>query len=177
MVKSEASSLQRWELVSALTLIVAGVASRFLPHPVNFSPVLGLAVFVGYLSRRNSFLLAFMLILMVISDLAIGFYEGISTVYLAYVFAFAAGALIRRRGVASLLLSGLSSAVVFFFFSNLGVWLWSGMYERSVTGLFQCFVMALPFFPNSVFSTLGTLVVTFGLFSLTERLALAKTGT
>lgn len=168
------SGIQRWELFSALALIVAGVAARFLPHPVNFTPVLGLGIFVGHLSRRNSFLAAFMLILLVISDLALGFYEGISMVYLSYILAFTFGAMIRRRSVSSVLLSGISTSVLFFIFSNLGVWIWSGIYENSIAGLFQCYIMALPFFPNTVFSTVGTLAVTFGLFSLTERLALAR---
>jgi len=168
------SGMQRWELFSALALIVAGVAARFLPHPVNFTPVLGLGIFVGHLSRRNSFLAAFMLILLVVSDLALGFYEGISMVYLSYLLAFTFGAMIRRRAVSNVLLSGISTSVLFFIFSNLGVWIWSGIYENSLSGLFQCYIMALPFFPNTVFSTVATVALTFGLFSVTERLALAR---
>ncbi len=167
--------LKRWELISVLGLILAGVASRFLPHAVNFTPILGLAIFVGHMSRRNPLLVAFMVVLLVVSDLAIGFYDGISLVYLSYALAFGFGYLIRRRGkkigAAPILVSGLSTAILFFFFSNLGVWLWSGMYEKSLTGIVQCYALALPFFPNVVISTLATVALTFGVFAATERLA------
>ncbi len=161
--------LKRWQLFSVLGLIVAGVVSRFLPHAANFTPILGLAIFVGHLSRRNPLLLAFMAILLVVSDLAIGFYDGISFVYVSYALAFGLGWLIQRRRAGSIFLSGLSTAVLFFFLSNLGVWFWSGMYEKSLAGIVQCYAMALPFFPSTVISTLGTLAITFGVFAISER--------
>ncbi len=161
--------LKKWELISVLAMIVAGVGSRFLPHAVDFTPLLGIAVFVGFMSRRNPLLLAVMLILLVASDFAIGFYSGISLVYLGYALAFGAGWLIRRRRVSNLLLSGLLSAILFFLASNLGVWLWSGMYVKTMAGLVECYAMALPFFPNLVVSTVATVAVAFGVFALTER--------
>ena len=166
--------LKKWELISILAMIVAGIGSRFLPHAVDFTPILGLAVFVGYMSRRNPLLFAFMLLLLVASDFAIGFYRGISLVYLGYALAFGAGWLIRRRRVSGLLLSGLSSAIIFFLLSNFGVWLWSGMYLKTMTGLVDCYAMALPFFPNLVVSTVATVAVTFGVFALTERVSILR---
>jgi uncharacterized protein DUF6580 len=40
---------------------------------------------------------------------------------------------------------GLASAMWFYGYTNLGVWLVSGMYQKTFEGLIKCYVMGLPF--------------------------------
>ena len=50
-------------------------------------------------------------------------------------------------------LFGLTASVFFFITTNLAVWWTSGMYPLTQEGLVTCFVLAIPFFHNSVLAT------------------------
>ena len=45
-------------------------------------------------------------------------------------------------------------ACVFFVITNFSVWLLSDMYPVSIQGLTSCYILALPFFQNTLVSTL-----------------------
>ena len=47
----------------------------------------------------------------------------------------------------------VTSLITFYIISNFGVWL-SGMYTYDITGLINCYVMAIPFFGNTILSTI-----------------------
>ena len=47
----------------------------------------------------------------------------------------------------------IASLMTFYILSNFGVWL-SGMYTYDITGLINCYVMAIPFFGNTILSTI-----------------------
>ena len=53
-----------------------------------------------------------------------------------------------------ILFTGVASSVCFFIVTNFGVWALSTMYEKSYAGLLQSYMMGLPFFHNTVLSTL-----------------------
>lgn len=38
--------------------------------------------------------------------------------------------------------------------SNFGVWVFSEYYTKDLEGLFQCYVLAIPFFTNTIISTI-----------------------
>jgi hypothetical protein len=44
----------------------------------------------------------------------------------------------------------LSASIIFFIITNYAVWAFGTMYPHTVNGLFQSYMMALPFFKNSV---------------------------
>ncbi len=54
----------------------------------------------------------------------------------------------------SLTSTGLISNLFFFFWTNLGVWLLSGMYPNTISGLLGSYVNALPFLKYQLISTL-----------------------
>ena len=61
-------------------------------------------------------------------------------------------------------------AVVFFLVSNFGVWLTPIFgYERSMSGLVRCYVLALPFFRAMLLGDLIYVPLLFGAFALAER--------
>ena len=45
------------------------------------------------------------------------------------------------------------SSIIFFVCSNFGVWLFSEFYTKDLEGLLQCYVLAIPFFTNTIIST------------------------
>lgn len=185
MLKVMLKNARHTELIVALMLIGLSVLSRFLPHPPNFSPVLGAALFSGsvFASRRLAFFIP--LAALLISDFLLGYYDGIAFVYGAYMLTVALGVWIqasvngrvvgqedarvvgqgaRLRVVATLAAATLAASTVFFFLSNFGVWLFSGLYEKTWTGFVQCYMMALPFFHHTVISTFVTTAVLFGVY-------------
>ena len=72
--------------------------------------------------------------------------------------------IIKHFKTKEILFSGLISSIVFFVITNFGVWAISGMYEKNFSGLVQSYFMAIPFFHNTLISTLLYLFVLKFLF-------------
>jgi hypothetical protein len=147
----------------ALALVVFGVALRLLPHPANFAPLTALAIFSGsFLPRRYG--LAVPLLAAVISDIFIGFYGIMPIVWACYlIIALASGRFLRHPTVLSGLGFTVAASGFFFVSTNFAVWLFGGMYPHTLAGLQQCYLLAIPFFRNSL---LGDLTYTGSLFAL-----------
>ncbi len=137
-------------------LVLLGLFARFLPHPPNFTPVAAIALFSGiYLSRNSGIILA--LLVMIISDFFIGFYSWklMLAVYLSFIMMVFLGGLAKKKRKMSLVMGiTVSASILFFLITNAAVWIFSGMYEHTVSGLIQCYYMALPFFKNTLMGNL-----------------------
>jgi hypothetical protein len=85
-------------LIALVSVVAALALYRILPHPMNFTPVMALALFAGakFDDRRTAFLVP--LLAMLLSDLVIGFHETMLFVYGGMALAVALGLIIRRRG-------------------------------------------------------------------------------
>jgi hypothetical protein len=70
----------------------------------------------------------------------------------------------------NVLRASLLSSVIFYIVTNFGVWLTSGMYEMSVLGLIKCYVLAIPFFRNTLAGDLFYVVMMFGGYEMMLRL-------
>ena len=155
----------RFWLLCALVLLAA--ASRWLPHPPNFTPLMAMALFSGALFRNWRWALAVPLFGMLISDFGLGFHDQMLPVYLSLGIAVGVGRWVGNKGeglspLAKRLPFGiLSSSLVFFSLSNLFVWGFSGLYPVNGAGLIECYVMAIPFFHAEL---LGNLVFSGALF-------------
>jgi hypothetical protein len=107
-----------------------------------------------------------------------GFYSPIG---MAFVYGgFAIGALIGRflRGrERPLPVAGAAflNALAFFIISNFGVWFASvSFYEKSLTGLVECYVSAIPFFGNSLAGDIFYSALFFGAYQLVLRMIPAE---
>ena len=155
-------------------LIILVIMSRLIPHAANFTPIGALGLFAGaYLTRRSAWLIPFAAL--ILSDLIIGFYHiyVMLFVYLGFAANIMIGRqfLLQKRSILSLFAASLVSAVIFFIFSNFGVWLTGMMYPMTFAGLSECFVMAIPFFGNTLFGTFVYVVVLFGLYETLQEWA------
>ena len=62
-----------------------------------------------------------------------------------------------------ILFSGILGSLCFFIITNFGAWLTLEMYEKNAAGLLQSYIMAIPFFHNTLISTFLYLII-FKLF-------------
>jgi hypothetical protein len=130
-------------------IIFFGILSRILPLPPNFSPVIAITLFGSlYFKDKNLAFIAPISIIL-ISDLILGFIPNINT-YLPLIFVYFFSRKINSIGIVNLFIASL----IFFLTSNFGVWILSNWYPKSFTGLLMCYEAALPFFRNTLLSTL-----------------------
>ncbi len=159
----------------ARALIVAAVlfVSRFLPHPWNFSPVLSLFLFSGFLFSKKPGFWLIPFASLFLSDIILGMHRSMIFIYIVYFAIFMSGRLLTKEKsrLACVPFMALSSSVLFFIFSNLGVWLLTPLYEMNLSGFLLCFEMAIPFFKHSLLGDLVYSVTIFGVyFAVQNRL-------
>ncbi len=134
----------------SIGIFIALAASRFIPHPPNFTSLLALSFYVPALIGIRY--LPSLLISFVLTDVIIGFHSlslftwG-SVILIGLMSKYFIGSLISR------IAGSLIGACVFFLITNFGVWS-LGSYGYSIQGLLACFTLALPFFSYSIISTL-----------------------
>jgi hypothetical protein len=158
-------------LLALLSAILAAAALRLVPHPPNFTPIGAMALFSGaYLGRRA---LAFVapLAALLLSDLVLGFYHGMATVYLSMALVTVIGMLaLQRRSALRIGSAAVVGSLLFFVLTNLGMWWFSGFYPHTLAGLEACYVAAIPFFQNSLAGDLFYASLLFGGFAIAERM-------
>ena len=154
--------------VLAFALIVAGMVMRIIPHTDNFAPVGAIALFAGALLGRR-LALWIPLLIMVGSDLVIGFHSTIAFTWGGFVLVAAFGMLLKNKpNLMRVPVGAIGSALIFYLVSNFGVWLEGRMYPLTVAGLTDCYTMALPFLRASFMADLSFSTLLFGLYALAE---------
>jgi len=152
------------EFLIALFFTLIGVSLRFLPHPPNFAPIAAIALFGGvYFSKRTALILP--MAVMIISDLFIGYYEPklMATVYGSFLLCVILGFWLKKQKKwYTVLGSSLFGAIIFFVLTNFAVWAFTPWYAKTISGLIQCYLMALPFFKNTLLGDLFYVAVFFG---------------
>lgn len=164
------------ELILAITLILLGVVFRFLPHPANFAPIAAVALFSGVMLRvRIAWIVP--LAAMVVSDAVIGFHSLILFTWGCFVLTIFIGRQVRRKtNVLTVVGGSLAGSVLFYIVTNAAVWALTPLYEKTPSGLLQSYVMALPFFRNTVLGDLFYTGALFGLYAFaTMMVRTAKT--
>ena len=127
-----------------ISLIFLAVITRLLPHPPNFTPITGIALFAvnSFADKKLAFLLP--LLCMIVTDFFIGFHSIVPFVYLSIVGISCIGYVSKKISSVTI----LKSSLLFFIISNFGVWLVG--YPNSIAGFLACYTMALPFFVNTI---------------------------
>ena len=123
---------------------------RLIPHPPNFTPVIAMALYLPIFFGLWS--IPFLLLAFAITDYFIGFHSLLIWTWgsLALV-----GLLSKySKNILSRLFTTFLGAIIFFIISNLGVWYSGGLYDHTLEGLINCYIMALPFFTNTLLSTI-----------------------
>lgn len=161
-----------------LIFTVLAVITRLMPHPANVAPIGALALFVGAtaLNQKGTFnkSAAFIvpLLAMLASDAIIGFYSWpvMLSVYLGFAISIGLGLIVRRFYRWEMIVGAtLLGSVIFFLLTNAAVWAFTPMYAKTVSGLVESYIAALPFFRNSLLGDLVYSGVLFGVYDLALR--------
>jgi len=134
-------------------VILALSLTRLIPHPWNFSPMLAVSVFSGFYFRQFYASVFIVIFSMFVGDLFLGFHSTMFFTYIALIIAVLIGIYVKHFKLKEILYSGLASSICFFVITNFGAWLTLEMYTKNFSGLIQSYLMAIPFFQNTLIST------------------------
>lgn len=150
----------------AYFFIIVAIILRLLPHPPNFAPIAAIALFGGtYLGKKYALLVP--LAAMIVSDYFIGFYDLklMLAVYGSFLLIGLLGLWLKQhKSVRNITGVTLLGSILFFIITNFAVWAFSSWYPHNFTGLWQCYVLALPFFRNTLLGDLFYVSVLFGAY-------------
>jgi len=143
-------------------LITLLIFSRLIPHPPNFTPIISIVILGGILFHSFTLTMIVFLSSMFISDLIIGIYSGMIFTYFAliligliYYFIF------YKITYKNLIFHSIFGSFIFYLITNFFVWINSDLYEKNIDGLIQCYFLAIPFFSNTLLSTIFFSFLTF----------------
>ena len=125
-------------------------ASRFIPHPPNFTSLLALSFYVPALLGIRY--LPALILCFILTDLVIGFH---SVTFFTWGSVIFIGLLSKHflKSISSRISGALIGACLFYLITNFGVWT-MGSYGYSFSGLVLCFTLAIPFFGYTLISTI-----------------------
>ncbi len=155
--------MQYLKISIGIFLVLA--ASRFIPHPPNFTSLLALSFYVPALLGARY--LPALVLSFVITDFFIGFH-GVtlftwgSVILIGFLSRFFISNIISRISGA------LIGALLFFIITNFGVWS-LGSYGYTFEGLILCYNLAIPFFTYTLISTLLFSSIIEGLHSIYRK--------
>jgi len=152
-----------------LFFICIAVVSRLIPHLPNMTAVGAMALFTGAkYSLRKSFFITFAA--MLCTDVLLGFHPVMWATYGSFFITILLGRLIGRQnnwkfiGVVTLV-----SSLQFFILTNFAVWFTGYWYSKTLTGLIECYVMALPFLRTSLLGDVFYTTVFFSAYEIVRK--------
>ncbi|HEX8965231.1 MAG TPA: DUF6580 family putative transport protein [Patescibacteria group bacterium] len=157
-------------IFNPILFIALAVILRLIPHIPNVAPIAAMALFGGvYLNKKYALIVP--IIAMMISDIFLGFHNTMIFVYGSFILTGLIGLYLRNhKNIATVIAASVTSSILFFLITNFGVWLMSGMYAKTLTGLMDAYVMGIPFFRNTVLGDLSYVGILFGSYEFALRI-------
>lgn len=172
-----------------ILVIFFSVILRLIPHLPNFAPIGAMALFGGaYLRKKNSLPIIFATLLL--SDYLLLYINPFSPnwinlatiyppsalihsttlfVYGSFLVNVLIGWFIAKKKSASTIAAGsLVASLQFFTVTNFGVWA-MGAYSRGLDGLWQSYIMGLPFFKYTILGDLFYTAIFFTAYEIAIR--------
>lgn len=164
-----------------ISLLVVGIGSRLMPHYPNFTAVGAVSIFAAAFAGRRSVAVIIPYLVMLLSDLILNNiiyarlypadYAGFIFLYRGALWSYAAFGLIVMFGytlfkggvdMQKVIFGALGASIIFFLFSNFGVWAATGAYPINFQGLMTCYIAGLPFLLNQILGDLFYSLILFG---------------
>jgi|SRR5579863_830420 len=161
---------------AALSLTVLGALARLAPHPPNFAPVGSTGLFAGArLPAWQAYLVP--LAMMAITDPILASYYHVAAfsrfqlfIYGSFLISVWLGRWLRAsQSVSRIAAFAVLNSIQFFLITNFGSWVWFRTYPRTLSGLADCYIAAIPFFGWTLASDLLYTGVLFGLYAWLTR--------
>ena len=135
-------------------IIIFAAFTRLMPHPPNFTPIIAMGLFGGAYLKDKRWALMLPVIAMLISDLFLGFHGTMIWVYGSLIIITAMGFLLNsgvtlKNGA----IATIGGSLLFFLVTNFGVWASGSFYPKTVEGLISCYSAGIPFFGNTLASS------------------------
>lgn len=153
-------------------LILLSIVGRLIPHPANATPV-GAMALVGGAKLPKIWRWTTPFIALLLSDILLQLFFNTTAfsietpfVYGSFAVSIFLGRFIQgnhryfKLGTLSLV-----GSLQFFLLTNFGTWLGGLLYPPTLSGLAQCYTMALPYLSNTL---VGDMAWSFGLFTVIE---------
>ena len=90
---------------------------------------------------------------MFIGDIFLGFHDTMIFTYISLIVVVILGFLIKKFNFLEILYTSVAGAICFYIITNFGSWLTLDMYEKNLSGLIESYILAIPFFHNTLIST------------------------
>ena len=133
----------------SLGIFVALAASRFIPHPPNFTSLIALSFYIPALIGIRY--LPALIISFAITDFVIGFHD--TTLFTwGSVVVIGLGSKFFISSIFTRISGALLGACLFFIITNFGEWS-LGSYGYTFEGLLTCYTLDIPFFAYTMIST------------------------
>jgi hypothetical protein len=150
-------------------IFLALAASRFIPHPPNFTSLLALSFYVPALLGIRY--LPTLILCFILTDFFIGFHSVTFFTWGSVIFI----GLLSQYFIKSITLrisGALIGACLFYLITNFGVWT-MGSYGYTLSGLVLCYTLAIPFFAYTLISTLifSTIIETAYKFKIFKKIS------
>ena len=180
------------KIIGPLFIILIAVLIRLFPHAPNFTPIAAMALFGGaYLSKKYSLVVVFLSLVIsdylllyihpfasnfidvskIYSPLAI-IHSSTVLVYLCFLIIALIGIwLSSHKSAKNVITASLFSSILFFFVTNFNFFYPASLYPKTISGLVESYVMALPFFKNTLMGDLFYTSLFFGAFELLLKYA------
>ena len=173
-------------IFTAILVILTTVCKYFFgPNPdwSGFSPVIGIALFSGFIMKQKDMSFMLPLLALFLSDAIIqvlytadlfpyaGFYSSQWSNYLILLTSVLVGWFLKGRNISSLAFGAFTGPTVFFLISNFTTWMSSTqtLYPKTFSGLLVCYEAAIPFYRNSLIATMVFLPVILVLYNVLTR--------
>ena len=145
-------------------------------HWYNLAPIAAVGLFAGAIIKEKRFAYILPLLSMFIADLYFQLFTSVNGFYgMEQLFVYGGMAVVTYLGtimgkvnLPKVVGYSLVGSLAFFVLSNFGSFL-SGMWGLNGAGFVKTYVMAIPFFKNTVISDLVGNGVLFGLYFLAQR--------
>ncbi len=172
-------------ILLAAGLITIAAAARIVNsemHLYNLAPVAALGLFSGAVIKDKRFAYILPLLAMLVADLYFQLFTNINGFYgMEQVLVYGGMALVTLLGTTMkntsaprVLGYSVAGSLAFFIVSNFGAYV-TGMWGYDFNGLIKTYVVAIPFFKNTLLSDLVGNAMLFGLYALAQRSLLART--
>lgn len=168
------------KIIFAIILVSVGIIGRFVFKDIPGETMTAVTLLAGALLGRR-YALPISLVIIAVSDVIIGNSPILLFTWSAWALIGIFGAVLHRQKkfgfkfTASMTGLGIVSTLFFYFWTNFGVFLIGNWYPHTAAGLYQCYVMGLPFLREQFLGNLIILPVTAVLFGLAwEKVKIGK---
>jgi len=166
-------------------MVVAAAATRFMPHPPNFTPIGGMALFgaAHFAKKYWAYLIPFLALWLsdlILNNVVYSSPDGFTWITSFGLWNFAAFGMIvflgsnilKKINLPNIIGASVIGSLVFFLITNFGIWASDplNMYADNIAGLTAAVAAGLPFFWNTLAGDIVYVGVLFGGYEIAKNI-------